>query len=274
MKERFAALRKKVFCVILIGLAVAALHLGDAYVHLETIDRDAFEYRSTKVSDGLDGFRIALLTDIHVRTNADMERLARAIALLEGERLDLLLLGGDFSYGDAKRAKTAYQMLSKVQTAHGVYAVLGNHDLGQSDIDSMEAYGIRCLRNDGYEIVSGLYLGGVEDLWSGKPDVQMAISGRAQGDFVLLLSHNPDVVRDFDVSGVDLMLSGHTHGGLTNLFGLWSPATRFVSKYGSRFSKGLVHDAADVFISNGLGDTKYPRIFARRHVNIITLRAK
>ena len=274
MKKPFARLRRIIALMLLLCVAVGAIHLGDAYFHRETIDRAALEYPSARVSPQLDGFRIAFLTDIHVHTNADMQRLERAIALLESEELDLLLLGGDFSYGDAKRANAAYEKLAKVRTAHGIYAVLGNHDLGQSDIDAMKKQGIRCLKNEGREIVPGLFLGGVEDLWNGKPDVQAAISGRKQDDFVLVMSHNPDVVRDRDVSGVDLMLSGHTHGGLTNLFGLWSPATRFVSKYGNRFSKGLVHGAADVFISNGLGDTAFPRIFARRQVNIITLRAK
>lgn len=260
--------------VIVVTLIVGAAHTAEAFLHLETIEEYTLDYTSPRVGASLDGFKIAFMTDIHIGDQADKNRLERAIKLIEQQEPDLLLLGGDYSYGNTKKAKTAYQLLSEVKIPHGIYAVLGNHDLGRSDIDAMKRSGIHCFDNSGKQIVPGLYVGGVEDLWKGTPDAQRAIAERETGDFVILLSHNPDAVRDLNVTGVDLMLSGHTHGGLVNLFGIWSPATRFVSKYGNRFAKGLVHDATDVLISNGLGDTTYPRVFARRQVNFITLHAE
>lgn len=280
--EKGTAMRKKRFItfikIALLSLSalfiIGAVHVAELVIHQESIEIHSFDYCSSKINSSLDGFRIAFLTDIHIANQADKDRLERAIQFIEQGEPDLLLLGGDFSYGNAKQAEIAYQLLSKVKVTYGIYAVLGNHDLGESDINLMTESGIRCFENQGQQIVPGLYVGGVEDLWNDSPNIQRAISDREESDFVVLLSHNPDVVRDLDVTNVDLILSGHTHGGLVNVFGLWSPATRFVTKYGNRFAKGLVHDMTDIFISNGLGDTTYPRVFARRQINFITLRTE
>ena len=83
-----------------------------------------------------------------------------------------------------------------------------------------------------------------------------------------------DVSMQQDTTGVDLILSGHTHGGQLNFFGIWSIGlgTRVVSDYGRRFQGGWAEsrDGTPVYVCRGIGEF-YPRVFARPEVTLITL---
>ena len=87
----------------------------------------------------------------------------------------------------------------------------------------------------------GLWLAGVDDLWWGKPDLAAALRGVPRGAAVVLLSHNPDFAEDAPSARVDLILSGHTHGGQVYLPGagpLWTPPSR-ISSFTSSPENGL-----------------------------------
>jgi predicted MPP superfamily phosphohydrolase len=119
------------------------------------------------------------------------------------------------------------------------------------------------------------YLAGVEDLWNGDPDIPQAIAGSREGDFVLLLAHNPDTTMTQDTTGVDLVLSGHTHGGQVTIFGLWAPLFAIdegITAYDQRFRSGwsTSRDDVPVYVSNGTGQYA-TRVFARPQVIILTL---
>jgi predicted MPP superfamily phosphohydrolase len=91
--------------------------------------------------------------------------------------------------------------------------------------------------------------------------------------FTILLTHTPDYVEDADVSGVDLALAGHTHGGQVTLFGLYAPIT--ASKYGMRFRTGLRRSShgVPIIISSGLGTSRRNiRFCAPTDIVVVTLR--
>jgi len=167
-------------------------------------------------------------------------------------------------------------ILSRVQAADGIFGVAGNHDTLFNLYQTMEANGITPLSNSGLHLHKGFFLSGVQDLLTGHANIAQAISGAYPGDFVLLVSHNPDISMRQDTTGVDLILSGHNHGGQITLFGLWAPALapRFgITRYGQRFMSGWSYsqDGTPVFTSNGIGEY-LPRVFARPQVIVITLR--
>jgi hypothetical protein len=90
-------------------------------------------------------------------------------------------------------------------------------------------------------------------------------------DFVILVSHTPDFAENLKTDKIDLMLSGHTHGGEVTFFGLWAPY--IPSDYGQKYRTGIIKtDKTTVLVSNGIGNTFLPiRFFARPQINIIDL---
>lgn len=254
---------------------VVLIHVASALTFDRSIQYLELAYESSKVSQELDGYTVAFITDTH---SISADELREVVRRTNEYAPDLLLLGGDFpSLGEAPAR--SMEILSLVQTTDGIYGVEGNHDNYIALFAAMEQYGIIPLSNSGTLIREGLYLAGVEDLWNRSPDIEMAVQDAGEGDFVLLLAHNPDITMQQDTTGADLILSGHTHGGQATMFGVFAPVlslTQDISDYGQRFMSGWAksHDSTDVFVSRGTGYlTSVPRVFARPQVVLITLRS-
>lgn len=254
---------------MLVALTVA-IHVVSMLTVDRSIEYTEIEYKSAKVSGDLDGYRVAFVTDTHALPREELQRVVEEINRRDA---DLLLLGGDFPNDSA--VWRSLETLAGAGVPDGIYGVEGNHDEWEELKAAMEAYGAVPLDNEGLEIRQGLYLAGVQDLWNRRPDVEEAVRGAPVDAFVLLLCHNADVSMRQDLSGADLMLSGHTHGGQITLFGLWKPALDGVSAYGGRFGGGWAQNEAgdDVYVSRGAWTAEtVPRIFARPEVTFLTLR--
>jgi len=263
--------------VFLIGFAIAIIHIAHALTLDRIIQYLEVDFHSPNISADLDGYRIALITDTH---DISEERLGAVVRELNERGIDLLLLGGDYaSRNPADRSYTTIRtmgVLSGVRATDGSFGVAGNHDSRTDLYTYMEANGITPLSNSGLRLREGFFLAGTQDWLTGHADITAATAGALPGDFVLLVSHNPDISMRQDTTGVDLILSGHTHGGQITLFGIWAPALerRFgITRYGQRFMSGWAYsrDGTPVFVSNGTGEY-LPRMFARPQVVIVTLR--
>ena len=247
---------KKVCRILVVGVLVLVLtHV----VHALTLDK-ILQYRqitfsSAKIPAQMDGYLIAFVVDTHQMSSDD---LVLVVSELNTRGVDLLLLGGDFRSSERTPLQTM-DILSRVHTTDGIFGIEGNHDWYQTLFAAMEACGITPLSNEGVHIREGFYLGGVEELWNRRPDVAMAINGAEPDDFTLLLAHNPDLTMLQDTTGVDLILSGHTHGGQMTFLGWWAPYFTFdngITAYGQRFRSGWSQsrDSTPVYVSNGAGD--------------------
>jgi len=252
-------------------LVIVLIHV----IHAATLDRivvyNEISFASPNLPPEMDGYRIAFVTDPHVGFGM---RLRAIVDELNQRQVDLLLLGGDFTF-ELDELNTAMGLLAQIETTDGAFGVEGNHDKYEQLFAAMKAHNITPLSNSGVYVRENFFVGGVEDLWNRNPDVSAAIAGAGAGSFVLLLSHNPDVSMMQDTVGVDLILSGHTHGGQMNFFGIWSFGleSRVISHYGERFRGGWAasRDGIPVYVCRGIGEY-YPRVFARPEVTIITLR--
>ena len=255
---------------ILILTLAALIHV----VHAETLDKiieyKEIAFRSRDVGPELSGYRIGFVSDTHMMTD---DRLAEAMDELNGRRLDLLALGGDYRTSLRLHSRTM-EIISKASAADGIYGVEGNHDFGDLS-RAMASHSITKLSNAGQYVRGNLFIAGVEDLMNGRPDVTKSLKGSTPEDFALLLSHNPDVAMLQNTSGADLILSGHTHGGQVTCFGIWAPyftISKTITGYGQRFRSGWARSAngVPVYVSNGAGEYLI-RVFARPQIIIITL---
>jgi len=260
--------------VAAIGLMIALIPMIHI-AHSFTLDRNVrhveIEFHAEHWPAELDGYRIAFMTDMHVISDENMREVA---AELNTRNLDLLLLGGDFSMYDAHYQGTVRE-IAQINTTDGIFGVEGNHDDYRRLFAAKEQYGITPLDNSGIRIRDGFYLAGVQDMWNRDPNIQEAIANADVEDFVLLLSHNPDVSMVQSTDGVDFILSGHTHGGQITLFGFPMYLLRgSITNYGTRFAYGFA-DSADgvpIFVSRGIGVYySIPRILARPELVIFTM---
>ncbi|MCL2339634.1 MAG: metallophosphoesterase [Actinomycetia bacterium] len=256
----------------MLGLVSVLAHLISALTLDRLVEYREVTFHSPAVSAELQGLRVAFITDVH---DLSPHNLQDIVDQLNQSPIDLVVLGGDFST-DTVLCQQQLAVLATIAAPAGIFGVPGNHDDATALTAAMAECGITALNNDGCQLNDNLYLAGVLDYWSGAASIQQAIQSADTGDFVLLISHNPDITMTQSTAGIDLILCGHTHGGQDTLFGLFAPAleTDIITHYGQRFRSGwsTAADGTPVYVSNGLGViAQIPRVFARPQVIIITL---
>ena len=119
----------------------------------------------------------------------------------------------------------------------------------------MKDAGIEIIENRGVWLTKGkdrIRIGGVGDYLEGKQDLDPVLKGTTPKDFVILVSHNPDYIENMDSNAIDLMLSGHTHGGQMSFFGFYAPLVP--SNYGQKYRTGIIKKGnTTLVVSNGVG---------------------
>lgn len=246
--------------------------------------------RSSSLPPAFQGFRIALISDIHLRSFAQRPAsLSRAVEKINSLDADVVCFTGDLVSLDVSELDGFGDILRRLSPP--VYSVLGNHDYliygrrrnGQgatrAGVDSLKAsekaLGWNLLLNENRILTRGrdsLAIVGVENTSASKHfpshgNLSRAMTG-TDGCFRILLSHDP-THWDMEVIGRDipLTLSGHTHALQFSLFG-WCP-----SRYLFRHYRGLYQEAGQsLYVNTGLGETIFPaRIGARPEITLITL---
>ncbi|MCA8941293.1 MAG: metallophosphoesterase [Planctomycetes bacterium] len=226
---------------------------------------------------GLEGMRIAFLSDVHCGSFMNESDLCRMFERVAAQEPDMICFGGDLVNTRERQVLMLRKPLGLVKPPLGIYAVPGNHDhfFGR-DIGLWEAFlreqGVHVLINRGMRVErdgSPLWVAGVDDLTEAEPDLARAMYGADPDDPVLLLSHHPDFFVEAIDANIDLQLSGHTHGGQI-VFGGWTPLKH--SEFG--YWRGLFErELSQLYVSRGVGVTVLPlRIGASAEVPVINLR--
>ncbi len=227
----------------------------------------------------LDRFRIAQISDIHIGPLRD-RRFARHLT----ERVNalapvLICVTGDLVDGSARLLADEVAPFAGLRARHGVYFVTGNHDHSSGSdawVGVIEKLGLVPLRNrhvtlqcDGATFV----LAGVDDHRGGfgdgqREDLPKALAGIDPTLPVVLMAHDPATFKRASQSGVDLQLSGHTHGGQ-----IWP--FRWLVRLAVPFVAGrYTRDGAELYVSRGTGFWGPPmRLFAPAEITELTLRA-
>jgi len=216
-----------------------------------------------RLSAAHDGLRIVHLTDLHHSLFTPLEEIQRAVHLANRLRPDLVALTGDYVTLSPDYIWPLAQAVGKLRARLGVFAVLGNHDF-QVDPDevtrALRAQGVRVLRNSHYALrirSATLWLVGVDDLWWKADDLGAALDSVPSRDPKILLCHNPLGIHAASERSVDLVLSGHTHGGQVRLPVVGSVYGR--SKLGKRFVEGWNRlNGTQIYVSRGIGKVLVP----------------
>jgi hypothetical protein len=209
-----------------------------------------------------DGAGILLITDLHAGPFLSPAALRLAFDRLQGLQPDVVLLGGDLATSLLSEVERQRQQFSALRAPLGVFAVLGNHDHYTGEPAAMRALlegcGITVLHNRAVTLRRAdrqVTLCGIDDLNCGEPDLDRALQGAAGKETTILLSHNPDIFFAAAQRGVDLVLSGHTHGGQIRIPGL--PVLVRMSRY--RLDHGHFRlDGSQLVVSRGLGVSGVP----------------
>ncbi|WP_327036556.1 metallophosphoesterase [Micromonospora ureilytica] len=233
-----------------------------------------------KLPRSMDGLRIATVSDIHLgplRGRAHTERIVAAINRLDA---DIVAVVGDLVDGSVAELGSAAAPLRDLRSRYGSFFVTGNHEYysGVEEwVQEVDRLGLRVLQNRRQEIQARggvLDLAGVNDLTgagtglAAGPDFAAALGDRDPSRPVVLLAHQPLAAKEAARYGVDLQLSGHTHGGQMVPFNL-------AVKLEQPVVSGLGEvDGTKVYVTNGAGFWGPPvRVGAEPQISLVELRS-
>lgn len=254
------------------AVAVTAVYLGVGWVLAHNVWGTHYTLATPKAVGSL---RVGLVADAHVGTTFDGAGFARWMEKLQSEEPDVVVIAGDFVDDDTSLAdmRAACAALGSLDAPLGVYYVYGNHDKGYFDNSirgydgddlaaALEQNGVTVLQDETVRLTDGFYLMGrkdrSEEFKGGRRSMDElvgALDGARTQDllpdqYIIVADHQP---QDYDHqarAGVDLVLSGHTHGG-------WLFPVNVINRYAGNDDLVYGHerrDNTDFIVTSGISD--------------------
>ncbi len=236
-----------------------------------------------------ENIKIVFLSDFHVGPYKQSNFIENVMRKVETENPDLILFGGDYIYGFEQNSIYLEPLIKWSTKYNGkMFAVTGNHEFNESTLNDphftdktktireiFQKANIQILDNAHEEVsIDGqsFYIVGVSDLWTGQANIDQATLHTSFDKSRILISHNPDILLEKAAENVDLIISGHTHGGQIRLPLIGSVAA-IPDKLGRAYDKGLFKTkTGHIYISAGLGETgPRARLFNPPELTVINL---
>ncbi|MGW7077113.1 metallophosphoesterase [Streptomyces sp. NPDC054866] len=267
---------RRLFVSRVVGGSAAALAVGTVGYGTYGVLRGPRVKRVTvplaKLPRGAHGFRIAVVSDIHLGPILGRGFTQRVVDTINGTQPDLIAVVGDLVDGSVEDLGPAAEPLAQLRARHGTYFVTGNHEYfsgAEQWVDHVRELGLRPLENARTEL-PGFDLAGVDDVAGEReghgPDFAKALGDRDRSRASVLLAHQPVVIHDAVKHGVDLQLSGHTHGGQ-----LWPG--NFIADLANPTLAGLErYGDTQLYVTRGAGAWGPPvRVGAPSDVTVVEL---
>jgi hypothetical protein len=260
-----------------VGGSSVATGMLEARGEHETVE---VEIALPKLPRALDGFTIVQLSDLHVGLTIDRAFVQRVVDHTNRLAPDLIALTGDLVDGKVADLREDFAPLGQLRARHGVFAVTGNHEYYSGAdpwIAELTRLGARYLRNERVTIGAGdasFELAGVDDYSANRfpghgEDLPAAVAGRDPARALVLLAHQPRQVRRAALHGVDLQLSGHTHGGQ-----IWPWHYIVRVQQGGLLAGRYEHQGTQLYVTRGCGYWGPPvRLLAPLEITRVILRA-
>ena len=225
--------------------------------------------------------KVVQFSDTHIGDFFTTEELQKVVDKINEQEADLVLFTGDLM-DDASVYQGSIEeigtVLSNIQSKFGNYAVFGNRDYGGGAErfyeELMESAGFHVLLNNHETItVNGttLSLFGADDALIGYYDAKQTMKGIEEGNFNLLLVHEPDLVDDFIDYPVDLVVAGHSHGGQVYIPFVGPLLTTTLAE---KYVRGLydINENLSLYVNTGIGNTRVPfRLFNVPQITVFYL---
>lgn len=263
---------------ILIGLVVFCFWQNNSIV----VNNIIFE--NAKVSDEFQGYKIVHISDLHNKEFG--ENHSRLVKKIKNANPDIIVITGDLIDSYNTKVDIALEFIDEAVKIAPVYYVSGNHEIRTGLYEELklqlEHRGVTVLHDEKVEIIKGdstIDLIGITDVSYAKVKdkkqyVETTLDSLIEenNNLKILLSHRPELFNVYAESKVDLVFSGHAHGGQIRLplvGGLFAPGQGLLPEY----TEG-VHSKNNIsmIISRGLGNSIFPlRIFNRPEVVVVTL---
>ncbi|MFI5725789.1 metallophosphoesterase [Streptomyces cyaneofuscatus] len=274
-----AHLSRRLFVSRVVGGAAAAAGLATVGYGTANVLRGPSVKRITvplaKLPRAAHGFRIAVVSDIHIGPILGRAHTRRIVDTINSTSPDLVAVVGDLVDGSVADLGSAAEPLAGLRARHGSFFVTGNHEYfsgAEQWVNHVRELGLIPLENARVEM-GGFDLAGVNDI-AGEtegqgPDFVRALGDRDRGRAAVLLAHQPVVIHDAVEHGVDLQLSGHTHGGQlwpgNYLAELANPTVAGLEQYGD----------TQLFVSRGAGAWGPPvRVGAPADITVVELASR
>ena len=267
---------KKVFKI---GIIICFMYIF--YIaNNEWLQITLYEYTSERIPASFDGYKIVQLSDLH---DAELgENHSVLVRKVESTEPDIILITGDVIDSRRYDLEKSLRAIKQLIEIAPVYYVLGNHEVATNEMDhiyeQLELLGVHTLKNE-HELIElngeEIALVGVEDPLMGMPMdtmIQNATRGIDSSTFTILLSHRPEKFDSYVQQSLDLVFTGHAHGGqirLPFIGGLVAPSQGWFPEY----TAGLFEAGETTMVVNrGIGNSLFPlRIFNRPEIIEMTL---
>jgi len=264
----------------------ALLYIGSfdysIYYEAELIETTKLDIKIKGLPEKFENFTITHISDLHFGKFVNSDFIKKSVETVNKLDSDIVVITGDFvewmCYRE-KYVKLCMQEIASIRPREGVYAVLGNHD-HKSDAkritEELQRIGVCVLRNESTRLKRGntaIQILGVDDMVEEKDNMEKTLSGVNESEVKILMSHSPDIAENYKLRGVDLILSGHTHGGQICLPFIGALITP--SDYGRKFVSGLIkHNDIQIYVNRGIGVTIIPaRFMCKPEITVFTLKS-
>jgi predicted MPP superfamily phosphohydrolase len=260
------------------GCAGLAAHQYGTQIETEWLEIVKVTIPVTGLETALEGFKVVHLSDFHLYPHTRLDYIRTVVDEANDLKPDLTVLTGDFVLRRVDSILDLAPVLARLDARQGVFAVLGNHDIWKgADLirTTLEKVGIPVLHNRGLTLMhqkTRLFLAGVDDCWSGQPDLSRALAEAPSQVPVILLAHEPDFADLFcRDQRVTVQLSGHSHGGQVRFPFFGSP---FLPPYGKKYDLGLYRvQETWLYTNRGVGVTAPIRLNCRPELTQLVLSA-
>lgn len=260
-------------------LTMLALAFWGVFIRRRWVEVREVEVAIPGLPRAFDGYRIAHLSDLHIgglTPRAFGESWAKRA---NAKKPDLVAVTGDMVTSGTNFHDDIATVIGKLEAPDGVMVAMGNHDYfgeGEPLVGLLREKGARVLRNEGVTIERNgerIFVAGVDDNWSRRDNLDKALASREAGLTTVLLAHDPVMFAAAKEAGVELTLSGHTHGGQIAM--PFVPKKLSLAQLTHEHFLGLYREGASaVYVHAGLGTTGPPvRIGAAPEIAILVLRS-
>lgn len=210
--------------LVVIAILITTIYLGIGCY----LDYHIFETKYEVISNkdiGVDKFRIIQLADSHIGTTFDGKGFAKYIEKIGKIESDIIVITGDFVDDDTSLEDMiiSCNALGKINPKYGVYFIYGNHDKGYFDYRNFKDKELReelvknnviILEDDVIDLTDKIYLiGRLDKRFSDRATISMLTKNLDKSKYIIDLNHQPNDYKNEEAASVDLVLSGHTHGG-------------------------------------------------------------